>query len=76
MVGVLGSLLVLPVNFLWIFFFRYSRVSYSGLNLATGRERQMTTGGPAGWSGSCSNFTIFEYLHCARCRQVRFPLSC
>lgn len=29
MIGVLGSLMVLPVNFLWIFFFRYSRVSYS-----------------------------------------------
>ena len=36
----------------------------------------MTTGGRAGWSESCSNFTIFGYLHCARRRQVRLPLSC
>ena len=32
-------------------------------NLATGRERQMTTGGHADSSGSCStDLTLFEYL--------------
>ena len=34
----------------------------------------MTTGERAEQSGFCSNLTIFGYLHCARRRQVRFPL--
>jgi len=45
-------------------------------DLATGRERQMTTGGRAEKYGLYSNLTIFGYLYCARRRQVKFPLSC
>ena len=44
-------------------------------DLATGRERPMTTGGRAEKSGFYSDLTIFGYLCCARRRQVKFPLS-
>ena len=44
-------------------------------DLARGRERQMTTGWRAEQSGYCSILAIFWY-HCARRRQMRFPLSC
>ena len=49
-----------------------------GATLATGRawrERQIATWGREELSGFCPNLTIFGYLHCARRRQVKFPLS-
>ena len=44
-------------------------------DLATRRERQMTTGGRAEKYGLYSNLTIFGYLYYAHRRQVTIPFS-